>query len=241
MKIAALVLSVLALAKPIRAQELLTPVAMASSGETIYLAYADNTVWWAHGQILEIPVANRGVAISAICPDPSGVFVVYADNQAWFVQAPNVCIFRYDMTRPDDPARHVVQLSTGSGLVAAYDDGQIWAYTDMLRRVSMWERLNPASDVEDTPTQSSPTVAPNPTSGATTITFSLAHPGWTSVRIYDPAGRLVRTLEEGEMAAGPHTVTWDGNAESGEAERPGIYFSRVQTGAGVMSGRVVRR
>ncbi|MBK8232062.1 MAG: hypothetical protein IPK72_16145 [Candidatus Eisenbacteria bacterium] len=92
----------------LRAQELLTPVAMASSGETVYLAYGDNSVWWAHGLITEIPAANRGVPILAMCPDPSGAFVVYADNQAWFVQAPNVCTFQYDMTRPDDPSRPLV-------------------------------------------------------------------------------------------------------------------------------------
>ncbi|MCC7142484.1 MAG: T9SS type A sorting domain-containing protein [Candidatus Eisenbacteria bacterium] len=91
------------------------------------------------------------------------------------------------------------------------------------------------------PIDSKPRALPNPSSGATTITFSLAKPGWTSVRIYDSGGRLVRVLGVGEMTAGQHAMTWDGKSDAGAALPAGVYYSRVETGAGVVTGRVVRR
>ncbi|MBK8232065.1 MAG: T9SS type A sorting domain-containing protein [Candidatus Eisenbacteria bacterium] len=146
------------------------------------------------------------------------------------------------MNRTRVPSRHVVHLSTGSGLVAAYDDGQVWAHdAQVLRRVEMWERLNPASHVDEATAGSFPFVAPNPSSGPTTISFSLAKPGWTSVQIFDAGGRVVRVLGVGEMSAGQHAMAWDGRSDAGEVVATGVYFSRVQSRAGVMNGRVVRR
>src|SRR5262249_40492793 len=57
--------------------------------------------------------------------------------------------------------------------------------------------------------------APNPVHGATTLSFSLSEATDGSLTIHDPAGRLVRTLASGAMAAGPHSLAWDARDESG--------------------------
>lgn len=50
-----------------------------------------------------------------------------------------------------------------------------------------------------------------------------------SLAIYDVRGRLVRTLVEGKLEAGRHSVVWDGKDTSGRAVASGIYFTTLQT------------
>jgi hypothetical protein len=62
------------------------------------------------------------------------------------------------------------------------------------------------------------------------IDYQLAGQGPFSLCIYDAAGRLVRTLETGNRAAGTHTLTWDRRTDNGSEVRPGLYFVRLQQG-----------
>jgi PKD repeat protein len=80
---------------------------------------------------------------------------------------------------------------------------------------------------------------PNPFTPRTTISFSLPAPGEARVAVYDVAGRLVRTLVNAPMAAGPHSVEWDGRAEDGSRAASGVYFCRLSTPSGTASSRMV--
>jgi len=71
---------------------------------------------------------------------------------------------------------------------------------------------------------------PNPFNPSTTIVFSLAEAGQTSLRIYDVSGRLVRTLVDYELPAGFQEIGWDGRDESGNSVASGVYFYRLATG-----------
>jgi len=71
---------------------------------------------------------------------------------------------------------------------------------------------------------------PNPFTRSTEITFELARPGHTTLRVYDIAGQMVATLIDAEMTAGPHTATWDGRDRSGAAAPAGLYFYRLSNG-----------
>ncbi len=80
---------------------------------------------------------------------------------------------------------------------------------------------------------------PNPFNPRTTIRFSLAGDvPHASLRVYDVAGRLVRTLRQGPMTAGEHAVVWQGEDESGQAVASGVYFCRLEAG-GVAEGRAM--
>lgn len=81
--------------------------------------------------------------------------------------------------------------------------------------------------------------APNPTSDEASISFSLPSAGPVQVRFFDASGRLVRTLLDGELPAGPMSLTWDGRDDRGEDMPAGVYFSRVETAVGTIAGRVV--
>jgi hypothetical protein len=77
-------------------------------------------------------------------------------------------------------------------------------------------------------------VAPNPVSrlAGTEFAFSLPLPGLVTLDVYDVTGRKVRTvLDRAPYEAGGHSVHWDGRASDGRALAPGVYFSRLSSGA----------
>jgi flagellar hook assembly protein FlgD len=54
------------------------------------------------------------------------------------------------------------------------------------------------------------------------------------LRVFDARGQLVTTLLSEVMAAGEHVVTWNGTDSSGRLVASGVYFSRLEAGAGVL-------
>lgn len=69
----------------------------------------------------------------------------------------------------------------------------------------------------------------NPVASNASISFALPQAGHVSLRILSVDGRLVRTLVDGEFAAGTHQTSWDGRDASGRSVPNGIYFYRMQS------------
>ena len=69
---------------------------------------------------------------------------------------------------------------------------------------------------------------PNPFNPTTTIRYSIASAGRVSLRIYNAAGQLVRTLvdEDQVPAAEGLSVIWDGRNNGGQDVASGVYFYR---------------
>ncbi len=78
---------------------------------------------------------------------------------------------------------------------------------------------------------------PNPFNPRTTIDF-VAPGGAVELAVYDPAGRLVRTLVHGAPEKGVHSVVWDGHDNAGAAAGSGVYFYRLATGESVETRRM---
>lgn len=76
---------------------------------------------------------------------------------------------------------------------------------------------------------------PNPFNPATTIPYSLATPGHIALRIYDVAGRLIRTLVDRVQVAGTYSARWDGRSDSGGRVASSIYFYRITYPGGARS------
>ena len=79
-----------------------------------------------------------------------------------------------------------------------------------------------------------------PASAHTAIRFTLAHPGRATLRLYDPAGRLIQTLVDEPLLAGEHLATWDGRNARGEAAAAGTYFYRLTAGDFTATHSLVR-
>lgn len=83
------------------------------------------------------------------------------------------------------------------------------------------------------------TAAPNPFRSRTELSYSLDAPGRVRIDVFDVTGRLVRTLENGERAAGAHVAGWDGRDASGARMKSGVYFYRFLAGGGEKRGKLV--
>ena len=75
--------------------------------------------------------------------------------------------------------------------------------------------------------------SPNPFSASTSISFSLSDAGLTSIQVYDLSGRIVSDLAGGILAAGNHSIEWNGCYQSGEAVSSGLYICRIES-AGII-------
>lgn len=72
---------------------------------------------------------------------------------------------------------------------------------------------------------------PNPFNPRTLIPIDLKEPGRPHLRIFDLAGRQVKTLLNGNpLAAGRTEVPWDGRDGSGNRLPSGIYFYHLEVG-----------
>jgi len=81
--------------------------------------------------------------------------------------------------------------------------------------------------------------APNPFNPLTRITFSVAARGEVSLRIYDIAGRVLRTLVEGWREPGVYSEVWDGRGDDGSVLPSGVYFYSLKAGEVVATHKMV--
>jgi subtilisin family serine protease len=80
---------------------------------------------------------------------------------------------------------------------------------------------------------------PNPFTQQTRLRYELAAPAAVRLQIFDPAGRLVRTLVSGPQPAGLYEALWDGRDARARALPPGLYFSRLQAGDAHETGKLI--
>lgn len=71
---------------------------------------------------------------------------------------------------------------------------------------------------------------PSPAAFIVSIPVDLAGAAVVSMQVYDISGRLVTTVNQGELPAGAHTLTWDLAGASGSPVPNGAYRVRVVAG-----------
>jgi flagellar hook assembly protein FlgD len=84
--------------------------------------------------------------------------------------------------------------------------------------------------------------SPNPMARHTTFAFNIPTPGaFYRLEIFDPSGRLVRTLSEGTPSSGGvRSVVWDRRNASGRPAGSGLYLARLSVeGAGTLTRKVI--
>ena len=69
---------------------------------------------------------------------------------------------------------------------------------------------------------------PNPFNPTTLIRFELPEAGAVKLTVYNTAGQLVRTLVNGAMPAGVHSLKWDARDERGKRVTSGLYLYRIE-------------
>jgi len=94
--------------------------------------------------------------------------------------------------------------------------------------------INVISDIHDVPASSGLELrpgTPNPFNPRTTLRFALpADAARVRLDVYDVQGRRVRILHDGALAAGEHTVVWNGMDDRGRDLPSGVYVCRLTDG-----------
>ena len=79
---------------------------------------------------------------------------------------------------------------------------------------------------------------PNPFNASTEIRFVLPQAGDVKVEVLDVSGKVVRTLFEGNMPAGTHSLIWNGTDAAGKEMPSGVYTCRVIAGDRVVTTKM---
>ncbi|MBD3276673.1 MAG: hypothetical protein GF388_00080 [Candidatus Aegiribacteria sp.] len=80
---------------------------------------------------------------------------------------------------------------------------------------------------------------PSPFWDNTMVRFRIPTDGPTAVNVYNVCGLKVCTLEEGNLHAGTHQLTWTGTDDAGRILPSGAYVLRLEHSAGTVSRNVV--
>jgi hypothetical protein len=71
---------------------------------------------------------------------------------------------------------------------------------------------------------------PNPAQPSTVVFYGLADSTQVLIRVLDIAGETVRTIVDGGVSAGTHTVYWGGTGLDGNPAPPGLYWITLVAG-----------
>jgi Zn-dependent metalloprotease len=109
---------------------------------------------------------------------------------------------------------------------AVYDLGSVMSDTVFVMFVSVGENGNLIPTAYNLKQN-----YPNPFNPTTTIAYDLPRNSDVTFNIYSVTGQLVRTLNQGSVAAGRHSVVWDGKDFNGNQLASGIYFYQIKAGS----------
>jgi len=79
-----------------------------------------------------------------------------------------------------------------------------------------------------------------PATAPVIIRWQVSQKANVSLKVYDAAGQLVRTLASGRTKPGAYTAVWDGTDSKGKRLAAGVYFYSLETGEKKLSRKVVR-
>jgi subtilisin family serine protease len=167
-----------------------------------------------------VHVLMSGTSMSA--PHVTGAVALLLARPSWMGQGPTAIRDRLRVTtREDSYTGGVPNDAWGFGkldVTAAVLGAMITSVEDDATAAAAAPRFSLAAN------------APNPFNPSTRIRFALADPGHATLRIYTSAGRLVRKLVSGRLAAGPHEATWNGQDAEGKPVASGVYLYELVAG-----------
>jgi hypothetical protein len=81
--------------------------------------------------------------------------------------------------------------------------------------------------------------APNPFNPMTEIKFTVHQSGEGALQVFNLKGEMVRTLLSGNIAEGPHAISWDGLNDNGQEVSGGIYLYRLEVNGDASSRKMM--
>lgn len=204
---------------------------LANSGECVVLFH------WREGQALvtdvDVFVYGAGSSYQFTKTGRSVAGVTYAPDTAVASQHPLVPATPFGQSYARLDATEGTQIPTGSNGVGGRDElSEPWNVTWALQSASPVRPGPGIAAVGDDAAMAAGAgplhCFPNPFNPRTTVAFDAPAGGPVRLAVYDPAGRLVRTLVAGEASVGRHEAIWDGRDDRGRAVASGAYLCRLE-------------
>ena len=214
-----------------------TVTVLKNDGNGVFTRYADVPVGRNPRSIQAAIIKGDGdIDLTVALSGSSQVILLANDGSGGFTGTPAACGVGVNpktlvIADLDGNGGHdVVTANTGAGTVSVLLDvspaGSARGRTAVLKR----PRRIDASDPAPAPRFALAPSRPNPARGAAIIPFEIPREVAVELRVYDVAGRAVRTLVDATLPAGSHEARWDGTTDRGDRARPGTYFYRLRAG-----------
>ena len=140
----------------------------------------------------------------------------------------------------DSPPKVLPGRINPAGQAARYDSSGTWgAITDRSNTLGMNKIIKARAglaavpSINTDPTNTLSQNIPNPANNITNISFYLHDPSYAKLCVYNLMGQLVKTLADGNMAAGNHEVSFEVSDLPG-----GIYYYTLKTESGTEGGKM---
>ncbi len=139
------------------------------------------------------------------------------------------------------------KVAPGIGYPSGWDHPDIvpsWANAKSLGIQVWWDNndmaIEEGNSWEGTSLFKVESISPNPFKRATEIRFANQVDGSYQLAIYDVGGRLLKTLVDGHVEQGNHTITWDGTDDHGQSVADGVYYVKGDLGVSGGVRRIIR-
>jgi hypothetical protein len=80
---------------------------------------------------------------------------------------------------------------------------------------------------------------PNPFNPETVISYRVKSDAPVTLEVYNLKGQKIRTLVDGNIKGGNHTITWKGDDENGNKVASGVYFYKMSSGKFTSSKKMI--
>jgi hypothetical protein len=216
-----------------------TVTILKNDGNGVFTRYADIPVGRNPRSIQAAIIKGDGdIDLAVALSGTSQVILLANDGSGGFTGAPSACavgvnpktVIAADL---DGNAGHdLVTANTGAGTVSVLLD--VSPPGSARTRVAVQKRPRKIDAGDPAPAPAARFALamsrPNPARGGAIIPFEIPREAAVELRIYDVAGRAVRTLVDATLPAGGHEARWDGTTDRGDRASPGTYFYRLRAG-----------
>jgi hypothetical protein len=152
-----------------------------------------------------VTVSSPAEVIFTSPPGNKGLKVAEDDHKVVFLAFPFECV-KTTTADPDNQRSLVARILDWFDSPSGIEDGE-------LHRLAIGQNF------------------PNPFNPVTRIAFTVPEKaGRVTLNVHNVSGRLVRTLVDETMPAGPALVVWDGTDNDGTRLPSGVYFARLAAG-----------